>query len=462
MTYSENQGNKELDKDIEEIWLLWKVGEKKSAEKKINNLLSTYPQNTQVLNLAVIIFLDNNEIDIVKSLVESLQLIEGNTDVVKDIKISLSLLEQNWVQAIILLEDQIEKAQNKTKYRQDYAFALMQLKRWKKALDQYEIILRDQKLPKEVMRDYRLAKLNSKDSFKISYMYNHLPDSLREHIRSQKVLKWINDDMNIAFEARQKLFKKNALGDTAAIRTEVYEEILSTDLILNDFNQISMFANISIVSDNDFIGCGIEHQYDSKNFNLTSKYFYNELVTSPLEGINKEATTDTLSTLAGLTLTDNLSIGILLENKFFKLDSKYNQVNDKDDLGNKYLYDAFFNYSVFKKPYISFNMHYKRAHWHKSFSSAETVLDFIGDEIVYYGGVYSEFLLSDWGQVSTNISRSFDEKRDLYSTLSDVNLNVWLRKNLILNMLYGYDFNVDQTAGSGNAQHFNINFNYLF
>ena len=425
-------------------------------------LLQTHPNHPELLQLGILLYLDRKNITKARELLKQYVVLEGSKKFVKEIDISLYLLEENWKEVAPLLEDALAQEPANINYRRDYAFVLSQLSQWQESREQYEILMKEKNVKDELIWDYRQVLKEAANTVGVKYQYDHFPESLRQHKMTQTYRTWIHPRLRVQADMVEELYTKRALGATAATREWIIGHRLTGDWLVEDNLVISGYWQIDHFNSEDFHETDIRLDHKRKKVKTLVGYQYNHLVRSPLEGLNKKGREDYLYLRNDIALDKRWSLGQLTEVKWFRVEGSQNQINGKDSLGSKYIYDVFTNYTLFNKPYFAFNMHYKRAHWDKSFSTAEQVLDFIEDERIYYGGFYGESILSFWGKAFGSVTRSFDEKRNFYSTLSNVGLEIWPTDNLKALLSYDYGFNVAGTSGSGNSQQINFSLDWLF
>ena len=431
-------------------------------EKFLLPLLQDYPNHPELVQLGVLFYLDRGNLSEAKKFLKQYEVLEGDTKVVNDIKISFYLLEENWEQAASLLEEKLNDDSKDSNSRRDYAFVLFQLHRWQEAKKQYEILIQEDSLGKKFIWDYRQVLKEVSDMVGLKYQYDHLPESLRQHKITQTYRTWLHPRVRIQADVVEELYTKRALAATPATREWIIGHKLNVDWLAKGNLIVSGYWQMDYLDGDDFHEPGMRLDYQYKKVRTLLGYEYNHLVRSPLEGLIVKGRQDYLYLRNDIAFGERLAVGQLTEIKWFRVDGDQNQVNGKESLGSKYIYDVFVNYALFNKPYIALNVHYKRGHWDRSFSTAEQVLDFIGDERVYYGGFYGEWTLSSWGKIFGSATRNFDEKRDFYSTLSNVGLEIWPTDSLKALLSYDYGFEVAGTSGSGNSQQINFSLDWYF
>ena len=360
------------------------------------------------------------------------------------------------------MEDEIVRDPTHFDIKKDYAYVLFQLKRWKQALTQYEELIKDRNTEKSIIWDYRSVLEQASNEVGITSEIIQAPESLREYINTQSFLVRISPKLSLRGDSFEELYTKRALGDTAAIRQRVYGHRLKMDWAADEHWSLGGDWESDYLNGEDSNELGLKADYHGQSLSSSLGYDYNHLVRGPLNGLMKEGHWDRVYLTNEAMLTQRLLIGDICDLEWYRVGKGQNEVNGKQSLGNKYTYDVYSNYLLFLKPYLSLNMHYKRGHWDKSFEGADRVLDFTGDESVYYGGIYQELPLGNFVKLSSSITRSYDEKRRFYSTLSNGTLELWVKKNLKAAIFYEYDLHINGTQGSGNLQDWKFKITYYF
>jgi len=458
----EDKKNDIQEETIQELWLLWKLGKKEEIQGLLLPLLQQHPTNPELLHLASLFYLDKKNGLKVRSYMDQLEDSQQDYYWTREIIISLALMEEKWRQAAIALKEELKKYPENKNLRQDYAFVLYQLRQWQEARKQYTILMQDPKLKKEIVWNYREVLQKAAPTISVKHQYHHSPESLRGHITVEKYSLMLNPSLRTHWAFTEETYTKRALGATASINENIYGHKISADWIANEKTTFSGSWRLSQYEGEDFHELGIILDHKNKNIHSNFGYEYNHLVRTPIEGLEKKGQKDNLSLANDILLSNRLTIGHLSEVQWYRVDPQHNQINNKENLGHKFINDGFMNVLLFNKPYISFNMHFKDSHWNKSFQGADGVLDFIGDERVYYGGFYTEQKVGSLAQISSSITRNFDEKRDLYATLSNIAVDLWFKDNIKTSMLYEYGHGVSGTSGSGNEQLFNFSLDYMF
>ena len=451
-----------MARDIEEAVLLWKLGQHKEAQAKVTMLRQQNPNNTELLQLACMSALEQKDIKAARDLIAQLRAINEAKATIRGFEVSLAVLEYDWSQAARLLEEEILQDPRNTNIKKDYAYVLTQLKKWPQALVQYEELIKDKTFAKDIIWDYRLALGQvSRDVWFTSDVIQ-APESLREYINTQSFLTHINPKLSLQIDSFEELYTKRSLGDTAAIRQRLYGHRLIVDWMANDYWSLGGDWELDYLNGENSNEVGFKADYHREKFKSTIGYDYNHLVRSPLNGLLKEGYLDRLYLNNELALTQRLALGDIIDLQWYRVNPGDNQVTGKRYLGNKYTYDIYGNYRLFSKPYLSMNMHYKRGHWDKTFEEADSVLDFTSDESVYYGGLYQELPLGSLAKFSSSVSRSYDQKRKFYSTLSNASLELWIKKNWKAVIFFEYDLHINGTQGSGNLQYWRFKIEHYF
>ncbi len=448
--------NSALNEDIEAAWLHWKLGEKSKARKLVLPYLDNGVKSSELLTLGLMIRLDEENAKEATRLLKQLEEIQGPSKSLNEMKVSCFLLEENWKKAFDLLDSLIQQDKSNLNYRSDCAYILSQLKFWKRSRKEYEIILASvdsaasEKSNDRVKKDYRNVIDQSLNSVGTRFEYVHAPESLRQYITTQYAAAQISDQFRLEIEAFEELYKKPAVGDTASIREWVTGPRLKGKWHINEKVDMDLDWAIAHLDGDNFHEMGAAIDYRYRGFHSMVDYSHGQLIRSPLEGLNVEGRMDQLQVGNDYQLTPRVRIGHLSQVEWYRVKEDLNIVNGESSLGHRIINDGFFDFMLFNEPYISFNFHVKRSHWDKAFKEAHQVLDFVEDERVFYGGLYSEWDMSSSIKLFASATRSFDEKRNLYTTLTTTGFVFWINDSLKAAWDYAYNYNVNGTNGSGN------------
>jgi len=459
---SEQNLNLPLDKSIEEAWLLWKLNKKQEAKEVVEQLLPYNPQNRDLLYLASIIYFDEDDLNKVQEFLDRLKNISGKTKDTQSLRASLYVKQERWQEAEAVFSEMIEDFPEERDLQRDYAYVLSRLRKWEQSKLLYESLMEDPQKKDEIVWEYREVVEEGSNRVRMGFQYNHAPESLRQKITTQSYTQWIRPSVRIQGDIFEELYTKRVLGATSSTREWVIGSRLTADWFPSDRLKISGSWEAVQNSSEDSHQIGLAADYRYENMHAALSYQYNHFIRSPLESFEKKGRLDRLELINDIVLFKRLTVGHVLQNEWYRVDKAQNIVNDKESLGSKLINDGFIDIRLLEKPYISFYMHYKRSVWDKSFTRANEVLDFIEAERLYYGGISSQWKIGSRAGFSSSVTRLFDEKRNYYTTLSQADLNVWVKENLKTRVSYEYGYNIDGTSGSGNSQQMNFLMEYFF
>ena len=341
-----------MARNIEEAWLLWKLGQHQEAQVKVRMLRKQAPNNPELLQLAVLAALEQKDFRSAKDLISQLELTDANKTTIYGFKISLAFSQSQWQEAARLMEDEIVRDPTHFDIKKDYAYVLFQLKRWKQALTQYEELIKDRNTEKSIIWDYRSVLEQASNEVGITSEIIQAPESLREYINTQSFLVRISPKLSLRGDSFEELYTKRALGDTAAIRQRVYGHRLKMDWAADEHWSLGGDWESDYLNGEDSNELGLKADYHGQSLSSSLGYDYNHLVRGPLNGLMKEGHWDRVYLTNEAMLTQRLLIGDICDLEWYRVGKGQNEVNGKQSLGNKYTYDVYSNYLLFLKPYL--------------------------------------------------------------------------------------------------------------
>ena len=436
--FLEAKNNERTPKEvIDEAWLLWKLDRKNEAETFIKTNLEIYPNNPDLLEISTLVFLGNGKIDEARENLNKLKQMKGTTDKIKNLEGSVLFEEKEYTKALEVFDYLRDKYPANNDYVRTRTDILMKLKMWAEAKKEYEQMMKDGLKNKDIVWNYRMAYKESANQIKTHAEYFHGPQSLRWYKFYQSFRMWPDENMRVTFTAKDDIYERREVEPEPS----VHENILGHS-IMGEF-----FFNGDAY--NEFYG-KVEYEYDKLTTAIS--YINGKLVTSPIEGLDRMARTDTLSFKTEYLLHERVLLGNILDVNWYNVKSNKNPVTDDKYLGHKVVNDSYINFAVLFDPYLSFNLHYREGNWDKAFGEADQVLDFIVKEQSWSGGVYLEYNLDTIMKVFTSVSRSFDNKREVYTTISNVGCELWMRDNVFVTITYEYNYGADGIFGRGDNQ----------
>jgi len=452
-----------LERQIEEAWILWKLNQKSQVERIVIPLLDNYTGNIDLLQLAGNIYIDKGQVGKARELLKKLEDTLGSDNRrVKELKYIILSREGNWPQALKILEALLNESPQDWSLRRDYAATLAIVNRLPEAKDQYILLSQDKLRKNEIIWDFLHAKEEGSNALNLNFDYLHGPQSLRHYTITEGASGWVNHRLRLSANLVEEQLRVMALGDTPGVDKNVISNRIKAEYFPNDTFKFYLNWEVAYLFGKAFNEPGIGVEFNQKNLHSKLAYDYNHLVRDPIQGLDKQARIDKLTFDNDYTFFERFTLGNLYEVDWYRLKGEENQVNGKDSLGYKVFNDTYLSYLILRQPYISFNFHCKLTHWNKSFNNAEDVLDFIGDEHIYYGGFYIEKRLGKILEVSASLSRAYDAKRKFYYTLSNLAMDIWLRENIKSTLAFEYDNNINGTSGQGNSSTVSTSVKALF
>ncbi|KJJ83729.1 hypothetical protein OMAG_002388 [Candidatus Omnitrophus magneticus] len=447
--------DKELDKKIEEAWLLFKLKEYKSAGKIVFPLLEKYPANKQLIEIGVSPFIQENntgQIDLMLARINNVDF-PDKKKITRELRLASSLNRCDYKESANIYSSLIKDYPEKIEYKRGYAETLLKLKLWPMAKKAYKDIysIKDVK-DKFLKQDYHRAVEEGSNGLITDFLYTHAPESLREYIVKHGVLVWLNKRLRCTFTTIMEFYSKRALGNSSKVEEIIPGHNVTVDYFFNEIFDFSIGWKTYYFNENSYHTPYAGVQADIENFHSKTSFSYDELVRNPIEGINKEARMDNFSSENEILFFDRLTFGYLFESSFYRVNSEKNDINGEGYLGYKIKNMPFTSLAVWQDPYVSLNFSYLDAHWDKSFVRANEVLDFLEDEKIFSGGIYIEKAFTHFFSCRATFARMYDWRRDFYSTLTGAGTSFWFRDYLKLDVDYEYLLNAQGTLGTGDVQ----------
>ncbi len=469
----------DIGRSIEEAWLLWKLGRKDEADALVTMLLRSYPRDPELLLLAITVKLNRGDIKWAQQLLDTLGSVIGRENpLYRDIASEVYLKLGKSDKACELVLGLCEQFPTRESYRRRYAELLSDLKKWPQAKEAYAKLDRLTLSNSDVAWDYHEAVSQGATAVRSDYMYYHGPQSLREYEFVQRASFWPFN--NLQMEGR--FFEEGHKMVTDGINEKVTGHGLAGRLVYNP--QIEILGGWEAAYNRDqiynelFLGGDFRH---NDIFHTTVGFTYNRLVRDPIEGLLTQSTYNSLVLAEEVLLSDELTVGNIFTTNWYNINPAFNPFTGDSDFGYKVFNDTYFSYLFYKKPDISFNMHFYPSHWHKPFADAQDIVDYIEDERVIYGGfhfshrfqnsVEARSDIRDWRdfnllrnqcELYSDLAEWRDVKRAYWSTIFTIGTNYWLTDYFAFNLQYMYGYNINGITGQGNASEFRGQANVYF
>ena len=415
-------------------------------------LLKKHPGNVELMQLGAMMYLEDGDLEEAREVIERLEAATGDTTSLKEMKGALLSREGKGEEALEIFRALMKEYPDNWNYRREYAELYRRLGLWSEAKDAYYSVLENDSRRHEIIWDYKQILQEGSSVVDTNFEYIHAPESLREYTIEERVSLWAHRRVRVSASLYEEIYKKPPLGDADKILELIPGHMLKTDWILNGMVMLSGYWEVSYLDSHDFHETGISMHYEGEGFNSETGYRNNHLIRSPVESFKKKGRSDMFYTANEINQYYPFIFGNLFDLTWYRVRPETNQINGEESLGHRLVCDVFANVVILEKPYLSFNFHYKHAYWDEPFDRAQEVLDFIEAEEVYYGGFYFEHNIGEIMKFSGSITRTYDHKRDFYSTLSLASIEFWLRDNVQLLFSYEYDYNASGTLGQGDVQ----------
>jgi len=184
------------------------------------------------------------------------------------------------------------------------------------------------------------------------------------------------------------------------------------------------------------------------------KFEWHQAAKDPIEALAQYGRNDIWQMKNRLKLGSRLEAVHMMEIDWYRMDSARNKLTGSPRLGHNVIHDAGAEFVLWREPLLSVNYHYRKAHWNKAFDGAETQIGYLSDEQTHYGGLYTEWRIKSWAEVSGAVTRGSDRKRHVDYMIWNFESRVWLADAAKLTFNYEYDVGDSGTGGSGNSQIF--------
>lgn len=432
-----------------------KVKKLKEARGIIMPLLEEHPRNVELLGLGALVSLEAGRTREADELIERFEAEAGEGDLrVKELKARLLVKQGKLNEALGVYDQLLKDDPDNWDYQVDQADVLVRLRMWRQAKGAYSSILGDDMRRKEILWDTREVYKEGSHSIDFDFEYLHGPNSLRQYRLAEGATAWISQNFRMTAQAFEEIHVRPASGsDFTKINEFVPGHRLGGEWFINEMFALSGYWETAYLGGEGYYEFGGKVQIEKGPFRSQTTYSFDHLVRDPVEGLEKEGRTDQLATVNEVMLFDRILVGHLFEVDWYRVSSDGNQINGKKYLGHKITNDVYTNITILPAaPYLSVNFHYRYGHWDKSFERANEVLDFIEDEQIYYGGLYLRERIGEMIEVAGSITRTYDHKREFYSTISTYAIDVWLRDNVLASIYYEYDRGSQGTLGEGDVQ----------
>jgi len=449
---SSPQGDESDIKSVEEVDLLWKVGRRQEAVTQIDKLLSQYPNSSAVLEMASFIYLDLNQMSKARDTIKRFKEISGDAMVNKELQGQLLTHEKKWTDAYIIYDELYRQSQDDKGIIETYADLAARLHFWSKAGKAYEQLLGEKFTDKELLWAYRRLLENHSPKVGSRFTYYNRPSKQDDYIFQQQG-RWGKEPwLQWEVAVNEEFYNKESDGTIAEIDEMVTQHSLAARFYYQDALSLAAKWDNAYNSGHITPGGSIVMDWEKEIFSSHLGYEANQLVRDPIEAIMKETRMDRLKTNNRIRLGNRMEVGNETTVVWYRVDGNQNTVNGEDDLGHNLIYDNFWSMSIWDKPYVSVNYHFKRAHWDKKFNGAETVVDFLSDEQVHSAGLYLENKVGTFmdynlsGTYNTDVKRNVDY---IYWSMVD---NFWIAKNIKFSILFEFLNGDSGVSGKGDSQ----------
>ncbi|MBU0650787.1 hypothetical protein KKC59_02640, partial [bacterium] len=236
---------KDLELLTEEIWLLWKLGNKEEVTEKLPDLLKKYPVSADFLLLSILIDLEKNRLDSAEKTLPKLELVSNDKQLIKELKGSLYISQKKWDQAEKTYLDLLQEKPDDVEYLRNYTESLYNQNKWNQARDYYSKLIKTAENRKDLIWDYRETLTQEGGNSLNTKFYGFTgPDSQRQNIFSEQGIFWLDQTLKLNTEIFHERYKKSEQSASPKMKKQVTGGLIT----LTKFNQ----------SKNLFLKSGIE------------------------------------------------------------------------------------------------------------------------------------------------------------------------------------------------------------
>jgi len=436
----------------EEAEILWKLGRRGEAMEIIEGLLFQNPEDAALLEMAAYFHLDRNEMDIAEELTDRLFAIRGRTPVVLNLQGSLYLQQRKWEKAREVFEELYREHPDDVEIQRGFIEIFTQQREWKKARSVYDRVLRgDQRLPKDIWNYKELLEVGA-PNLETSMTYFHRPNTQRDYLFEQKGGFWAAPWVHVGLGISQGIYKIGGSETTESLDKTLVSHFVETQLFYNQLASLYALWKTTYYHNKDFHEMNLVGRFNHGVWRGEVEYGLNQTVRDPIRALDREGVRDRLRMNNKLIFWGRLEAGHELDVEWYRLNGKRNQVNGSHHLGHKISSDAFVSLTLFREPYLSVNYHFREGHWNKKFKEADTVIGFLPEEQVHFGGIYAEHHFGSFTEMSASVTRGSDRKRDVDFVIWAFQTHFWLKDRMKVSFLYEYDYGDSGTSGTGNTQ----------
>jgi len=452
LALSDERTDSLLTRKTEEAWILTKLGRRGEAWKEVSLLLKEFPDNPDLIQLGAMLSFDRGNIGRAKKLTKRLEGLLGDDRRVKELKARWYLEEWKYKRALRIYDGLIKERPDNTDYKRDRAEILALLEMWPEAKKAYKGFAGGEVKNRAVIWDYRKSREEGGVEIIGDMDYFNAPESLRQHYIREGARFWLNDRARMTLLGFEEAHRKATLGATPAIREIIPGHIIKAEYFQNGICKISADWKASYNDHYTFHEFGCEWAVDRPDFRTKAGARWNQLVRDPVEGILLRCLKDTYYAGAELLILDRIIAGDRFWIERYSVAPSLNTINGKGYLGYKIFNEAYANVIIVPKPYITFNFTQMCGTWDKTFENAQQVIDFIGDEKIYYFGIQGEDRIGKIATISGGFTRTYDSKRKFYSSYSNAAVDLWVNENMKLSFSYEFGLNVQGVFGAGDIQ----------
>ncbi|MDD2752527.1 MAG: hypothetical protein PHN59_05280, partial [Candidatus Omnitrophica bacterium] len=331
---SQEEKTPELERKVEEAWILWKLNQKSQVEQIVIPLLDNYSGNIDLLQLAGNVYVDKGNLGKARDLLKKLEDTLGSDNRrVRELKYIIFSREGNWSEAFKILEALLADSPQDWSLRRDYAATLAILNRLPESKEQYELLSQDSLRKNEIIWDFLHAKEAGSNALNLNFEYLHGPQSLRHYTITEGGSGWLNNRLRLSAGLVEEQLRIMQLGDTPGIDKNVQSSKVKAEYFANDAFKYYLSWELAYLFGRAFNEPGIGVEFNRNNIHSKLAYDYHHLVRDPIQGLDKQATIDKLTFDNDYTFFERFTLGNLYEVDWYRVKGDENQINGKPSLG---------------------------------------------------------------------------------------------------------------------------------
>jgi tetratricopeptide (TPR) repeat protein len=444
----------------DEVWLMWKLGQRADAQTKAEEMYAQDPRDTAVLEFLAMAATQSDRFDDARRYIAEAEAIKGETRMSLELKADIAFRCSQWEQAARDYARLMAMDRQHADYRILRALAVEYRHRWREAAAARADALELNPASRELLWDYRRAAIKGLNTLTISHEYVHGPASLKNLYRTFEWQQWISDTERV----NTAVFSDNhRIGSTDA-RPSINASLSGIRLRYTKqlTDQASWFAQGKGIKPgmHESFAAMMGTVYETTFFKSTQSLTLNETLVSPIEATAHEGKEDVYDMLHEIYPFEGFRVAYHGKNQWFRVDPDTDLTTSTNKyIGRKWTSECLFDYKLWGTPALYLTGSRTWADWIEK----PSVIDMVEDEQMTTLGLNSEQYLGKDVRIAQSIARGYDDKREFYATYSRGELEWWIDRNTLrLLVTAQYDHGAQGTGGAGNTTQSEASLTWLF